>query len=176
MKLFLGVVTSAAGMVVELIKNLNDDTKTTHEVLRVLLPIIIPHYSLGKGLFDIGQNNLDARPMVYDAATGTVSPVGSKSWASVDVIGDDIAFLWGMCVAYGALILIIELSEGRISAFAARAASSFRRRPPPTPTTTSSRTRTSPPSARASPHTPPSISTPKDAARRRPGRSTSATA
>ena len=125
MKLFLGVVTSAAGMVVELIKNLNDDTKTTHEVLRVLLPIIIPHYSLGKGLFDIGQNNLDARRMVYDAATGTVSPVGSKSWASVDVIGDDIAFLWGMCVAYGALILIIELSEGRISAFAARAASSF---------------------------------------------------
>merc|ERR1719498_2164117 len=96
--------------------------------------------------------------MVYDAAAGTVSPVGSKSWASVDVIGDDIAFLWGMCVAYGALILIIELSEGRISAFAARAASSFS-------TTPSARTRTSPPSARASPHTPPSISTPKDAAR-----------
>ena len=59
MKLFLGVITSSTGMVVQAIKDLNDDTKLAHSVLSYILPILVPHYSLGKGLYDLGQNKLN---------------------------------------------------------------------------------------------------------------------
>lgn len=119
-KLFLGLVTTSAGMVVQAIKDLNDDTKTAHDVLSVLLPLIIPHYSFGKGLYDIGQNKLDGARMAFDAATMTARPVGRKEWWDADVIGDDIGFLVGLCVFYALVILLVETHEGGVSALAAR--------------------------------------------------------
>jgi hypothetical protein len=87
MKLFLGVITSSTGMVVEAIKDLNDDTKLAHQILSKVLPILVPHYSLGKGLYDLGQNKLNGSRMRYNAQTGGLEPVGVKDWWSEDVIG-----------------------------------------------------------------------------------------
>ena len=114
-KMFLGLVATSAGMVVEAIKDLNDDTKIANDVLSKLLPLIIPHYSFGKGLYDIGQNKLNGARLAFDAATMTVKPVGRKEWWDVDVVGDDIAFLLGLCVLYGAVVLLVEVFEGRVS-------------------------------------------------------------
>lgn len=114
-KMFLGLITSSAGMVVQAIKDLNDDTKIANDVLSKLLPLVIPHYSFGKGLYDIGQNKLNGERLRFDAETMTVSPVGSKDWWVAEVIGDDIGFLVGMCLFYGLLIIFIEIFEGKVS-------------------------------------------------------------
>ena len=119
-KMFLGLVTASTGMVVEAIRDINDDTKVADDVLSKLLPLIIPHYSFGKGLYDIGQNKLNGARLVFDAATMTASPVGKKDWWDVDVVGDDIGFLVGLGVFYGAVILLVETFEGGVSALAAR--------------------------------------------------------
>ena len=119
-KMFLGLVSASAGMVVQAIKDLNDDTKIANDVLSKLLPLIIPHYSFGKGLYDIGQNKLNGARMAFDAATMTVRPVGRKDWWDADVVGDDIGFLVGLGVFYGAVILFAEVFEGRVSSLTAR--------------------------------------------------------
>jgi len=114
LKLFLGLITTSAGMVVEAIKDLNSATKIAHKVLSKTLPLVIPHYSFGKGLYDIGQNKLNGQRLRYDATTMTLVSVGKKNWWDVDVIGDDIGFLCGTCVFYGILILLVEVYEGKV--------------------------------------------------------------
>ena len=119
-KMFLGVIATSAGMVVESIKNLNDDTKIAYDVLRVVLPVIVPHYSLGKGLYDLGQNRLNANRLRFNRETMSLVPIGAKDWSSTDVIGDEIAFLLCLGLFFAVTVLVIELSEGYILTFFAR--------------------------------------------------------
>jgi len=119
-KLFLSVICTATGMVLELLKDVNNDTKKAYNALSVILPILIPHYSYGKGLYDIGQNKLNENRQRFDAQTMTLAPVGSKDWWADDVIGDDIAWLVGLAVGFGILIILVELSEGSIATLASK--------------------------------------------------------
>ena len=119
-KLFLSVISVATGMVLELLKDLNDDTKKANAALSIILPILIPHYSYGKGLYDIGQNKLNENRRRFDTATMSLAPVGTKDWWHEDVIGDDIAWLCGLCVGFGVLVLLVELSEGSIATLASK--------------------------------------------------------
>jgi len=50
--------------------------KQANNVFSVLLPVLIPHYCLGKGLYNLGQNRLNANRKEYDAATQTLVPIG----------------------------------------------------------------------------------------------------
>ena len=102
------------------LKDVNDDTKKAYNALSVILPILIPHYSYGKGLYDIGQNKLNENRQRFDAQTMTLAPVGSKDWWADDVIGDDIAWLVGLAVGFGVLIILVELSEGSIATLASK--------------------------------------------------------
>ena len=86
----------------------------------MILPIIIPHYSYGKGLYDIGQNKLNENRQRFNAQTMSLTPMGSKDWWAEDVIGDDIAWLVGLAVGFGVLIILVELSEGSIATLASK--------------------------------------------------------
>ena len=125
-KLFLSVICTATGMVLELLKDVNDDTKKAYDALSVILPILIPHYSYGKGLYDIGQNKLNENRQRFNTQTMSLAPVGSKDWWADDVIGDDIAWLVGLAVGFGVLIILVELSEGSIATLASKGLEFFR--------------------------------------------------
>jgi hypothetical protein len=116
MNLFLGIITTATGVVVDELKNLNDDTKLANNVLKNILPLLLPHYSLGKGLVDIGQNKLNGSRLEYNAETQSLQSIGVKDWWHAKIIGDDIGFLIGMGVFYAFAVLALELSEGSLLA------------------------------------------------------------
>ncbi len=114
-KMFLGVVASATGMVLWAIRDLDDKSREANRILSILLPIVIPHYSFAKGLYDLGQNNLNAKRLVWDETTRSARSVGTKSWTATDVAGDDLAYLFGLAALWAALVLAVELGEGRIA-------------------------------------------------------------
>jgi ABC-type Na+ transport system ATPase subunit NatA len=124
MNLFLGIITTSVGIVIEGIKDLNDTTKAAHAALMVLLPCVLPHYSLGKGLSDLGQNKLNGSRLRYNAATQSLEPIGVGDWSRTGAfgIGDEIGFLIGLGALFAILVLVLELSEGQLSTLFARLA------------------------------------------------------
>ena len=114
-KMFLGLVATSAGMVLWAIGDLDDKSREANRILSILLPIVIPHYSFAKGLYDLGQNNLNAKRLVWDETTRSARSVGTKSWTATDVAGDDLAYLFGLAALWAALVLAVELGEGRIA-------------------------------------------------------------
>ena len=77
-KLFLSVICTATGMC-GAPEDANDDTKMAYKALSVILPILIPHYSYGKGLYDIGQNKLNENRQRFDAQTRASHPWAART-------------------------------------------------------------------------------------------------
>ena len=106
---FLGVITTIAGIVTDALKDLNKETLLVSRIFNYAFPFIIPHFSFGKGLYDIAQNGLDKTRRVYDEDCMCLKDVIPKG--SFNVIADDLGYLAGTFFMWTALLFYREYQE-----------------------------------------------------------------
>jgi len=105
----IGVITTIAGIVTDALKDLNKDTKLVAKIFNNVFPFFIPHFSFGKGLYDIAQNGLDKTRQVFREDCLCLKPVVAKG--SFNVIADDIGYLIGTFFMWSALLFYREYKE-----------------------------------------------------------------
>jgi len=106
---FLGVVTTIAGIVTDALKDLNKETLLVSKIFNYTFPLVIPHFSLGKGLYDLAQNGLDAQRKIFRQDCMCFVPVIPKG--SFKVIADDLGYLIGTFFMWTALLFFREYRE-----------------------------------------------------------------
>jgi len=106
---FLGVVTTIAGIVTTALKDVSSTIEMLSKLFCNLFPFVIPHFSFGKGLYDLAQNGLDGARQTYVEACDCLVNVVPKS--SYTVIEDDIGFLIATFFIWTSLMLFKEYQE-----------------------------------------------------------------
>lgn len=106
---FFGVVTTIAGIVTDALKDLNKETLLVSRLFNYVFPLVIPHFSLGKGLYDLAQNGLDATRKIYREDCMCLVPVVPKG--SYTVIADDLGYLIGTFFMWTAFLFVKEYQE-----------------------------------------------------------------
>ena len=105
----VGVITTIAGIVTDALKDLNKETLLVSKIFNYTFPLIIPHFSFGKGLYDIAQNGLDKTRKIFREDCMCLVPVVPKG--SFNVIADDLGYLIGTFFMWSALLFYKEYKE-----------------------------------------------------------------
>jgi len=106
---FLGVVTVIAAIVTDALKDLNSTTLALSKVFANLFPFVIPHFSFGKGIYDLAQNGLDKTRKIFSEDCMCLVNVVPKG--SFNAIKDDCAYLIGTFFIWTALLFYREYQE-----------------------------------------------------------------
>ena len=82
---FLGVITSIAGIILYSLRDLNAQTKQGADISKHIFALVVPHYSLGRGLFDLGMLHVQKESLKFDFECNclkSVKPdsVGETMW------------------------------------------------------------------------------------------------
>ena len=106
---FLGVVTTVAGIITHVLKDEDKTIKSLNTLFVNVFPFVIPHYSFGKGLYDLGINGLATTRQMYKADCDCLVQLVKKD--PFTVIDDDFAFLIVTFFIWTALMLFKEYQE-----------------------------------------------------------------
>lgn len=111
---FLGVITTITGIILYNLRDLNAQTKMGSDISGHIFAIVVPHYSLGRGLFDLGMLYNQKNSQVYDMVSMKLVDVVAKSvWDTMKVHYGYLGFNFVTFTFIVALLERLETVKGR---------------------------------------------------------------
>ena len=106
---FLGVITTIAGIILYNLRELNDATKQGSDISKHVFALVVPHYSLGRGLFDLGMLNEQKQRQMFDFDCNCLKFVESDSVG--ETMWMHYLYLFVNFVTFTFLVCVLERLE-----------------------------------------------------------------
>jgi ABC-type multidrug transport system ATPase subunit len=106
---FLGVITTIAGIILYNLRDLNAQTKQGADISKHVFALVVPHYSLGRGLFDLGMLNEQKQREIFDFECNCLKSLEPDSVS--ETMRMHYVYLFVNFVTFTFMVFVLERKE-----------------------------------------------------------------